>query len=68
MGRIGCVKDVFSVDSSATSKKLFEVAAWFRGQVTLSRHKKPLGTSALARPKQRSRETQKDSRVCSLYI
>ena len=50
MGRIGYEKTTFSVNASATSKSLFMVAAWFRGRMTLSRHKNPQGHLLLENP------------------
>ena len=50
MAWIGREKDAFSVDASATSKRLVVVAAWFRGRVTLGHHKDLRGHLLLEDP------------------
>ena len=66
---IGCVKDIFRVDASATSKRLFMVhgRCLVLGLIDSESSQEPLGISALEGPRQRNIATPKDSGACSLY-
>ena len=68
MGRIGCVKDAFSVDASATSKRLFMVhgRCLVLGLIDFESSQEPQGTSTLEGPRQWNIAIPKDFGACGL--